>query len=113
MKLIARDILVSQMARKGWSNRGLAEFVGCAPGTIDNLVAGRTQAVNGQRTARRISEALELPLEVFFVPAPSSDAAEDGNGSTELPMPQRGGGTKGGSSTEFSVNSRNYQEMGE
>lgn len=84
MKLVARHILVDQMARKGWSNRGLAEFVGCAPGTIDNLVAGRTQSVNGQRTAKRISEALELPVEVFFVPVLSSIAIHNGNRSAQL-----------------------------
>jgi plasmid maintenance system antidote protein VapI len=83
MRLVARHILVDQMARKGWSNRGLAEFVGCAPGTIDNLVAGRTQSVNGQTTARRISEALELPVEVFFIPVSSSVAIRDGNGKTQ------------------------------
>lgn len=78
MRLVARDILLHQMARKGWSNRALAEFVGCAPGTIDNLVAGRTQSLNGRRTAQLISEALGLPVEVFFVPVLSSAAVRDG-----------------------------------
>jgi transcriptional regulator with XRE-family HTH domain len=83
MRLVARGILIDQMMRKGWSNRGLAEFVGCAPGTIDNLVSGRTQSVNGLRTAQLISEALEVPLGVFFVPVLSSDADQIGNSASE------------------------------
>ncbi|KHL01152.1 hypothetical protein LK10_17060 [Sinomonas humi] len=88
MKLVARDILLHQMARKGWSNRALAEFAGCAPGTIDNLVAGRTQSLNSRRTAQLISEALGLPVEVFFVPVLSSSATRDGKSES----PSDGGG---------------------
>jgi transcriptional regulator with XRE-family HTH domain len=92
MRLVARDILVDQMARKGWTNRSLADFVGCAPGTIDNLVTGRTRSVNGQRRAQLISKALGLPVEIFFVPVLSSAASQDGNPSFPRPGWQGDGG---------------------
>src|SRR5579859_3546427 len=73
-KLVARDALIDAMTRQGWSNRGLAEYVGCAPGTIDNLVACKTQSVSRARTARLICRALDVPVEVFFTPIPPSVA---------------------------------------
>ncbi|MGN7133417.1 helix-turn-helix domain-containing protein [Rhodococcoides corynebacterioides] len=75
MKLIARDALDERMIRKGWSNRRLAKYAECAPGTIDNLIVGRTQAVNNPRTAELICEALDVPLDVFFVPEISSSTS--------------------------------------
>lgn len=93
MRLVARDILVDQMARKGWTNRSLAEYVGCAPGTIDNLVAGRTRSVNGPKKARLISEALGLPVEIFFVPVLSSTTRQVSNRSFPPRVrPEKGGG---------------------
>lgn len=74
MKLVARDALISRMARKEFSNRRLAKYAECAPGTIDNLINGRTNSVQKPRTAELICEALDVPLDVFFVPAISSDA---------------------------------------
>lgn len=73
MRLVARDALIDRMDRKGWSNRRMAKYVGCAPGTIDNLVVGRTQSVQSGRTAELICEALDVPLDVFFVPEISSN----------------------------------------
>ncbi|WP_415854515.1 helix-turn-helix domain-containing protein [Sinomonas sp. G460-2] len=71
------------MALRGWSNRGLAEVAGCAPGTIDNLVSGRTQSVNRIRTAKRICLALDVPLEVFFVSVASSGTSYARNRSSK------------------------------
>lgn len=75
MKLVARDSLEERMDRKGWSNRRLAKYADCAPGTIDNLLSGRTKAVNDGRTAELICEALDVPLDVYFVPEISSNAS--------------------------------------
>ncbi len=75
MKLVARDSLTDRMDRKGWSNRRLARYAECAPGTIDNLLTGRTQAVNSGRTAELICEALDVPLDVYFVPEISSNTS--------------------------------------
>ena len=73
MKLVARDSLIDRMERKGFSNRRLAKYSEVSPGTIDNLVVGRTQSVNRGRTAELICEALDVPLDVYFVPEISSD----------------------------------------
>ena len=75
MKLVARDSLEERMDRKGWSNRRLAKYADCAPGTIDNLLSGRTKSVNDGRTAELICEALDVPLDVYFVPEISSNTS--------------------------------------
>jgi len=75
MKLVARDSLIDRMDRKGWSNRRLAKYAECSPGTIDNLVRGATQAVNSGRVAELICEALDVPIDVYFVPEISSSAS--------------------------------------
>lgn len=74
MKLVARDSLIDRMERKGWSNRRLAKYAEVSPGTIDNLILGRTQAVQKGRTAELICEALDVPVDVYFVPEISSGA---------------------------------------
>ena len=74
MQLVARDALIDRMDRKGFSNRRLAKYAECAPGTVDNLISGRTQAVNKPRTAELICEALDVPLDIFFVPEISRKA---------------------------------------
>lgn len=74
LRLVARDALTERMVRKGFSARRLAKYAECAPGTIDNLLAGRTQAVNKGRTAELICEALDVPMDIFFVPEVSSAA---------------------------------------
>lgn len=75
MQLVARDSMVDRMDRKGFSNRRLAKYAEVSPGTIDNLVLGRTQAVQKGRTAELICEALDVPIDVYFVPAIASVAS--------------------------------------
>lgn len=77
MKLVARDSLVDRMTRKGFSNRRLAKYSEVSPGTIDNLVVGRTQSVNKGRTAELICEALDVPIDVYFVPEISSASGQN------------------------------------
>lgn len=77
LRLVARDALETRMERKGFSNRRLARYAECAPGTIDNLLAGRTQSVNNGRTAELICEALDVPLDVFFVPENTSGTRQN------------------------------------
>lgn len=72
MKLVARDSLIERMERKGFSNRRLAKYAEVSPGTIDNLVSGRTQSVQSGRTAELMCEALDVPLDIYFVPEISS-----------------------------------------
>lgn len=80
MKLVARDALADRMVRKGFSNRRLAKYADCAPGTVDNLLSGRTQAVNKPRVAELICEALDVPLDVFFVPEVTSTTGRTDQG---------------------------------
>lgn len=75
MKLVARDSLIERMERKGFSNRRLAKYAEVSPGTIDNLVSGRTQSVQSGRTAELMCEALDVPLDIYFVPEISSNAS--------------------------------------
>ncbi|MET4059996.1 transcriptional regulator with XRE-family HTH domain [Arthrobacter sp. UYP6] len=75
MKLVARDSLIERMDRKGFSNRRLAKYAEVSPGTIDNLVLGRTQSVQSGRTAELICEALDVPLDIYFVPEISTSAS--------------------------------------
>lgn len=72
IRLVARDALQDRMVRKGFSNRRLARYSECAPGTIDNLVRGRTEYLNKPRVGELICEALDVPFDVFFVPYVSS-----------------------------------------
>lgn len=72
LRLVARDGLADRMERKGWSSRRLAKYAEVTHGTIDNLLLGRTQSVNKGRTAELICEALDIPLDLFFVPETSS-----------------------------------------
>lgn len=75
MKLVARDAMAVRMERKSFSNRRLAKYAGCAPGTIDNLLSGKTQALNSRKVAERICEALDVyPIDIFFVPEVPSNA---------------------------------------
>ncbi|QCB93337.1 helix-turn-helix domain-containing protein [Cellulomonas shaoxiangyii] len=66
-KLVSVDMLKKRMAVKGFSARRLAKYAECVPGTIDNLIAGRTQSLNKGRTAELICEALDVPMDLFFV----------------------------------------------
>jgi transcriptional regulator with XRE-family HTH domain len=77
MRLIARDALKGRMERKEYSNRRLARAAQVSPGTIDNLVSGRTQSVNHDETAKLICRALEVPVDVYFVPDISSSNSDD------------------------------------
>lgn len=93
MQLVARDALIDRAERRQWSNRRLAKYAECAPGTIDNLLSGKTQSLNNPRTAVLICEALDVPLDVFFVPTKTSAAgalAQQRGRSTARTQTQRG-----------------------
>lgn len=75
-KLVSVDMLVKRMEAKGFSARRLARYAECVPGTIDNLIAGRTQSLNKGRTAELICEALDVPMDLFFVPEKTSSAGQ-------------------------------------
>ncbi|WP_141748231.1 helix-turn-helix transcriptional regulator [Brachybacterium sp. HMSC06H03] len=78
MLLIAPAALAEQMEMRGWSNRRLAKYAECAPGTIDNLMNGRTKGVNNPRTAELICEAMGLPMSLVFAPEKSTAVCQTG-----------------------------------
>lgn len=74
MKLVSAERLRSFIGtepEKKMSGRKLARYSGVHPSFIDHLLAGRRNSCE-PRTAERIAEALQVPLDVLFVPKQSS-----------------------------------------
>ena len=72
MKLTSIATLQALMAQRGMSLATLARYSGCSKGFISHLTSGRRRTCT-PKLATRIAEALEVPLEILFVPsAPSS-----------------------------------------
>lgn len=75
MKLISAERLrafVGPEPEKKMSGRRLARAIGKHPSFIDHLLAGRSTTCLPV-TAHRIAEALDVPLEILFVPASPSN----------------------------------------
>lgn len=69
MKLTSANTLRALMEQKGFSRRRLARYCGLAgTGMIDHLLAGRRTSCTPQ-LAGRIAEALDVPLDILFVPS--------------------------------------------
>lgn len=78
MRLISAERLRSFVGPEGskkMSGRRLARAIGKHPSFIDHLLAGRSSTCRPV-TAQRIAEALEVPLEILFVPTAPSVAQE-------------------------------------
>jgi transcriptional regulator with XRE-family HTH domain len=72
MKLTSRDTLRALMQQKDFSRRRLARYCGLSgSGMIDHLLDGRKTSCTPQ-LALRIVEALDVPLELLFLPASPS-----------------------------------------
>lgn len=74
MQLISGDRLrsfVGPEPEKKMSGRRLARYIDKHPSFIDHLLTGRSKSCK-PRTAEMIAEALEVPLDILFVPAISS-----------------------------------------
>lgn len=78
MLLIAPAALAEQMEMRDWSNRRPAKYAECAPGTIDNLMNGRTKGANNPRAAELICEAMGLRLSLVFAPEESTATCRSG-----------------------------------
>lgn len=77
MKLTSAAILKALIDQRGYSHQRLGRYAGCSRGFISHLTSGRKNSCTAD-LARRIAEALDVPLEVLFVPqvpAKSSTAA--------------------------------------
>lgn len=78
MRLISRQRLrsfVGPEPDKKMSGRKLARYADVHPSFVDHLLQGRRQSCT-PKVAQRISEALEVPLDVLFVPNVPSSAGQ-------------------------------------
>lgn len=76
MRLISRERLaafVGPEPDKKMSQRRLARYAGVHPSFINHLTSGRRKSCE-PRTAELIAEALEVPLDVLFMPETASSA---------------------------------------
>lgn len=76
MRLVSKERLLSFVgpeAEKKMSQRKLARYAGVHSSFINHLTSGRRKSCE-PRTAELIAEALEVPLEVLFVPEAASNA---------------------------------------
>jgi transcriptional regulator with XRE-family HTH domain len=78
MKLLSSATLRALMAQKSFSRRRLARYCGLnGSGMIDHLLDGRRTSCT-PRLAVRIAEALDVPLDLLFVPKlPNSTRQHD------------------------------------
>lgn len=67
MRLTSADTLRALMAQRGFSMMRLARYAGCSKSFIGHLAKEhKTTCTPG--LAQRIAQALEVPLEILFVP---------------------------------------------
>lgn len=70
MRLQSGDTLRALMAQKRFSYERIARYSGCSKSFISHLTSGRKTTCTPE-LAERIAEALEVPLEILFVPSVS------------------------------------------
>lgn len=78
MRLVSSDRLrsfVGPEPTKKMSGRRLARYIDVHPSFIDHLLSGRRRSCQA-RTAERIAEALDVPLDVLFVPVTPSNTGQ-------------------------------------
>lgn len=78
MKLTSRDTLKALMAQRGYSHSRMARYSGCSRAFVSHLTAGRKTSCTAP-LALRITEALDVPLEILFVPTVPSATSRNGN----------------------------------
>lgn len=80
MKLTSPATLKALMEQKSFSYERIARYAGCSKSMISHLTSGRKSTCT-PRLAENIAEALEVPLEILFVPSLSTDAGRSVSGS--------------------------------
>lgn len=80
MKLQSKDLLRSLMEdeRRNFSMARLARYSGCSKSFISHLRSGRKTTCTPE-LAERIAEALQVPVELLFVPSISADCGRSIN----------------------------------
>jgi len=64
------------MAQRGLSYETLARYAGCSKSFISHLTSGRKNTCTPP-LAERIAEALQVPLEIIFVPSASAASGQN------------------------------------
>lgn len=67
MQVANKDGLVREMQRKGFSLARMARYAGCHKSAIGHLMTGRNKTCT-PALAQNIAEALDLDVELLFVP---------------------------------------------
>jgi transcriptional regulator with XRE-family HTH domain len=75
MQLQSRDTLRALMDQRGLSLDRLARYAGCSKSMISHLTAGRKKTCS-TKLGERIAEALDVPLEVLFVPSTDAERSQ-------------------------------------
>ena len=85
MRLQSPDLLRSLMEdeRRNFSMSRLARYAGCSKSFISHLTSGRKKTCTPD-LAERIAEALDVPVELLFVPSASADGGRNDR-STRTP----------------------------
>jgi transcriptional regulator with XRE-family HTH domain len=77
MRLASPDTLKALMAQRNFSLDRMARYAGCSKGMISHLTSGRKRSCSAD-LAINIAEALEVPLEILFVPMMATASAQIG-----------------------------------
>jgi len=73
MRLTSSDTLRALMKQRGLGMGTLARYSGCSKGFISHLLSGRRSTCT-PLLAARLAEALEVPMQLLFVPSLSQTA---------------------------------------
>ena len=76
MRLKSPEILLAFMNQKNFSMGRLAIYSQCSKGFISHLLAGRKPSCS-EELAKRIAEALDVPVVALFDPRTSADGGRD------------------------------------
>ena len=79
MRLQSANTLRALMGQRGFSLDRMARYAGCSKGFISHLLAGRKTTCTPE-LALRIAEALDVPLDLLFVPSVSAPSRRPDNG---------------------------------
>lgn len=79
MTITSATTLRALLDQRGMSQGRLARYAGCSKGFVSHLVSGRRRTCTPQLAAR-ITEALDVPLELLFVPSTSTVGRRSVNG---------------------------------
>jgi transcriptional regulator with XRE-family HTH domain len=78
MQVVNKEWLVREMQRKNFSLERMARYAGCSKGMVSHLTSGRRKTCS-PILALNIAEALDLDVELLFVPQVSTQQGRNAN----------------------------------